>query len=154
MGHRWNGFDWFAQMSLFIYRVYQNIASGWCRYYRCVLLTSFVWETANTTNKSFFKQKYPRFSPFIKSFRYICNIVPLLQRWCGMTLTKRCYWNYLHLSQILARFEYGTKMVAIAPHHLVYAYPNRFEYYHFGVGYCLIRTRGNARSQREWIRQI
>lgn len=40
-------------------------------------------------------------------------------------------------------------MVAIAPHHLVYASPNRFEYYHFGVGYCLISSRGNARSQRE-----
>jgi hypothetical protein len=40
-------------------------------------------------------------------------------------------------------------MVAIAPHHLVYAYPNRFEYYHFGVDYCLIRTIGNARNQRE-----
>ena len=29
--------------------------------------------------------------PFLKSFRYICNIVPQLQRWYGMTLSKRCY---------------------------------------------------------------
>ena len=29
--------------------------------------------------------------PFLKSFRYICNIVSLLQRWYGMTLSKRCY---------------------------------------------------------------
>jgi hypothetical protein len=38
----------------------------------------------------------------------------------------------------------GTKMIAVAPHHLVYAYPNRFEYYHFGVGYCFIRVKGSA----------
>ena len=28
---------------------------------------------------------------FLKSFRYICDIVPQLQRWYGMTLSKRCY---------------------------------------------------------------
>ena len=32
--------------------------------------------------------------------------------------------------------------------------PNRFEYYQFGVGYCLIRTRGNARSPRTLVSSL
>lgn len=94
--------------------------------------------------------KYPRSFLFFTSFRYICNIVPLLQRWCGMTLTKRCYWNYL-LRSNFATLINSMKMMAVALHHLIYACPNRFEYYQFGVGYCLIRTRGNARSPRTLV---
>ncbi|CCZ47440.1 unknown [Bacteroides sp. CAG:661] len=48
------------------------------------------------------------------------------------------------------KFDYGTKMIAIAPHHLIYtdlvlSY-KVFKYYQFGVGYCFIRTKGNARA--------
>ena len=37
-------------------------------------------------------------------------------------------------------------MMAVAPHHLIYTYLNRSEYYQNGVGYCFIHAIGNAKT--------
>ena len=47
----------------------------------------------------------------------------------------------------LRNFDIGMKMIAVALHHLIYTYLNRFEYYHFGVGYCFIHSKGNAKTR-------
>ena len=37
-------------------------------------------------------------------------------------------------------------MMEVAPHHLIYTYLNGSGYCQYGVGYCFIRSEGNARS--------
>ena len=91
-------------------------------YYRRVLF--YLQFVCVATKTPFFKQNSPRFFPFLKSFRYICNIVPQLQRWYGMTLTKRCYWNYL-LRSNFATLINSMKMMAVAPHLLIHTNLNR-----------------------------
>ena len=54
-------------------------------------------------------------------------------------------------SEIKSRkFECSMKMIAVAPHHLIYIhliYPIRLlDIVNFGVGYCFIHTTGNARA--------
>jgi len=46
------------------------------------------------------------------------------------------------------KFDNGTKMIAIAPHHLIYTYLifKALDIVNIGVGYCFIRTKGNARA--------
>ena len=46
----------------------------------------------------------------------------------------------------LRNFDYSMKMIAVAPHHLIYTYLNRSEYYQNGVGYCFIHAIGNAKT--------
>ena len=46
----------------------------------------------------------------------------------------------------LRNFDIDTKMIAVAPHHLIYTYLYRSGYCQYGVGYCFIRSEGNARS--------
>ena len=40
-------------------------------------------------------------------------------------------------------------MIAVAPHRLIYTYLYRSGYCQFGVGYCFIRVKGNAKA-RVW----
>ena len=63
-----------------------------------------------------------------------------------MTLTKKVL---LKLSSILKlrNFDNGMKMMAVAPHHLIYTYPDRSGYCHIGVGYCFIRVIGSAKTR-------
>ena len=49
----------------------------------------------------------------------------------------------------LRNFDIDTKMIAVAPHHLIYTYLYRSGYCQFGVGYCFIRVKGNAKA-RVW----
>ena len=44
----------------------------------------------------------------------------------------------------LRNFDIGMKMIAMAPHHW-YVQPFGF-YISFGVGYCLINSKGNAKT--------
>lgn len=53
----------------------------------------------------------------------------------------------------LRNFDAGTKMIAIAPHHLIYTYLRRSEYYQIGVGYCFIRAKVMRRPECR-IKQI
>ena len=47
----------------------------------------------------------------------------------------------------LRNFDAGTKMIAIAPHLLIYTYLRRSEYYQIGVGYCFIRAKVMRRPE-------
>lgn len=81
---------------------------------------------------------------YITSFPYLCvNSMP--QRWCRKDFIVKVL---LKLSSILKlrNFDDDTKMMAVAPHHLIYTYPNRSEYCQFGVGYCFIRVIGSAKT--------
>ena len=83
---------------------------------------------------------------YITSFPYLCvNSNP--QRWCRKDFIVKVL---LKLSSILKlrNFDDDTKMMAVAPHHLIYTYPNRSEYCQFGVGYCFIRVIGSAKT---WV---
>ena len=75
---------------------------------------------------------------------YLCiNSMP--QRWCRKDFIVKVL---LKLSSILKlrNFDDDTKMMAVAPHHLIYTYPNRSGYCHIGVGYCFIRVKGSAKA--------
>lgn len=58
----------------------------------------------------------------------------------------------MRLSSIIKsrKFEKGTEMIAIAPHHLIYTYLVFYKVLDIvtiGVGsYCFIRSKGNARA--------
>ena len=65
-------------------------------------------------------------------------------------------WSYFLLQKVLLKlsstlklrnFDIGMKMIAVAPHQLIYTYLNRSEYYQFGVGYCFIHSKGNAKTR-------
>ena len=61
---------------------------------------------------------------FVISILYLCDIVLLPQRWCGMTLSKKVLLKLssnIKFSQSLN----GTKMIAVAPHHLIHTRHNR-----------------------------
>lgn len=66
-----------------------------------------------------------------------------LGRWKDI-FNERCYWDYLPLTNSRKIWN-GTKMVAIAPHHLIYTYLiyiRLLDIVKIGVGcYCFIRTK-------------
>ena len=45
----------------------------------------------------------------------------------------------------LRNFDIGMKMIAVAPHHR-FVLPLLASYISFGVGYCFIHSKGNAKT--------
>ena len=77
-----------------------------------------------------------------KYFSYICAILDGIVHWEDFL---RKVLLKLSSTLKLRNFDIGMKMIAVAPH-LRFVQPMLASYISFGVGYCFIRVKGNARS--------
>ena len=75
----------------------------------------------------------------VTPFNYIRNnSTP--QWWLGRTYLVKGVIEIIFIDEILAKFLYAVKMIAVAPHHR-FVQPSLATYISFGVGYCFIQQQ-------------
>ena len=88
---------------------------------------------------------------FVISILYLCDIVLLPQRWCGMTLTKKVLLKLSSLMKFSQNFS-AVKVIAVAPHHGLYSHYWLLTY-PLVWAIALSNSKGNARSPINRIKQ-